>query len=204
MSAEILICNAALREASLNTIASFDEESTEARACKLFYPKVRDEVLRAHPWNFAQKLRTLALLELPDAYDEFKYAYSYPNDCLRINKVRDPLHREAQPFEIMRHPDQDVMVILTDAPNAIAKYTVATENPDIFDAAFERALTLSLSSRLAAGLRKDGKAEQALYQKYMNVLDYARVSDEEEAKDTGREAIPWLNARLGFGEDKEL
>lgn len=196
MSAEADICNAALREAGLNTIANLDELSTEARACKTFYPMIRDEVLRLHAWNFAQKRRSLALVELPQAYDQFEYSYAYPEDCFRLNRITELGKKTTEKYEVMRHPDNESRVVLTDAPSAVATYTATTNNPTMFDSEFERAVILSLAARLAASLRKDLSVEKLLQEKFARTVNSARTADAEEQNPVDEQPTPWLTARF--------
>jgi len=81
-------------------IASFDEDSNEARAVKLLFDPLRDELLRMAPWNCAFNYANLALIcaapgtpENPTAGANvwekgippppWSYEYAYPIDCLR-------------------------------------------------------------------------------------------------------------------------
>jgi len=49
------ICNSALLKIGASTIVSLSDSSVEAEACNEQYTKLRDELLRSHPWNFAMK-----------------------------------------------------------------------------------------------------------------------------------------------------
>jgi len=81
-------------------IADLNEDSPEARACKLLIEPLRDEVLRMAPWNCAFNYQNLSLIcaapgtpENPGAglnvWDKgippppWSYEYAYPSDCLR-------------------------------------------------------------------------------------------------------------------------
>ena len=58
---EVTICNLALARLGDSRIVTFADAKPEAEYCALFYEATRDEVLRAHPWNFATKLVSLPL-----------------------------------------------------------------------------------------------------------------------------------------------
>jgi len=77
-----------------------DEDSPEARNCKLLFESLRDEILRMAPWNCAFNYANLALVcaapgtpENPeggvDVWEKgippppWSYEYVYPTDCLR-------------------------------------------------------------------------------------------------------------------------
>lgn len=194
------ICSMALREAGLTTtIASLDESSPEARACKLFYHNTRDTVLRDHPWNFAQKSKRLSQVAAPDGYDDYDYVYVYPADCIKARVVRASGDKTPREFEVRHHPTEDYRVILTDQAAAILDYTMVAANPDVYDAGFVDALALRLGARLAADLRKDLQTEQALLTKYANFIERARLADKQEGKPDTIEKVPWVEARTVWG-----
>ena len=83
MSSAVDICNIALRKLGASTIMSLDDESEEARLCKLLFPFVRDCELRKYFWSFAIKRVLLpASVEVP----AFGYTtkYNLPSDFLRL------------------------------------------------------------------------------------------------------------------------
>jgi hypothetical protein len=53
------ICNSALIKCGSKTITSISEANKRAELCTIMYPKVRDKVLKSHPWNFAIKRAAL-------------------------------------------------------------------------------------------------------------------------------------------------
>ena len=67
------------------TINSLDENSVQAKQCKLFYATTRDQMLEDTPWNFASGIKQLSLL-VTEVFD-WAYTYQYPSDCLRINRI---------------------------------------------------------------------------------------------------------------------
>lgn len=89
------ICNEALSMAkAFNQIMSLTDDTTEARACYVFYNRTRQELMQAVPWRFLRVQRSLALLGAASGTDEnpdgtadlseegWKYTYAYPCDCL--------------------------------------------------------------------------------------------------------------------------
>jgi hypothetical protein len=80
---KIDLCSRALLKIGANSIASFDEGSTEAEVAASLFPIVRDAMLSLHLWNFATTRSSLArLLEKPIA--DFAHAFQLPGDCLRV------------------------------------------------------------------------------------------------------------------------
>jgi len=101
MTSPVDIANRALSAIGTRSqIATLDEDSNEARNCKLLFDPLRDEVLRMAPWNCAFNYANLSLIcsapgtpENPTAgaqtWDKgippppWSYEYAYPSDCLR-------------------------------------------------------------------------------------------------------------------------
>lgn len=102
MTADVDIANRALSAmGGRDQIADLNEDSPEARACRLLMFKLRDELLRLAPWNCGTTFNNLALIcsspgtpENPTGdptlvwvrgqpYPPWLYEYAYPADCLR-------------------------------------------------------------------------------------------------------------------------
>ena len=50
------ICNMALAFIAKGRISSMDEQTEQARQCKLFYDIVKKDLLRNYTWGFAKKI----------------------------------------------------------------------------------------------------------------------------------------------------
>lgn len=102
MTAPVDIANRALSAmGGRDQIADLNEDSPEARSCRLLMFKLRDELLRLAPWNCATVFNNLALIcaapgtpenptgtptlvwERGQPYPPWLYEYGYPADCLR-------------------------------------------------------------------------------------------------------------------------
>ena len=53
MSSAVKICNEALLRVGAKTITSLDDDTTEAKVCKVVYKSERDELLDEYDWRFA-------------------------------------------------------------------------------------------------------------------------------------------------------
>ena len=85
---EVDVCNMALSHLGVSQgIQSLTppDPSAQGQACALWYPKMRNWLLRAAPWNFAYVSQALA----SDAtvFPGYGYAYQYPNDCVQLVAV---------------------------------------------------------------------------------------------------------------------
>ena len=85
---KIEICNMALTYSGMERIQDIDQATEEARKLKAIYEPSLKSLLEAHPWNFATKRSTLALLEeTPD--NTYSYYFALPTDFIRIIRLSD-------------------------------------------------------------------------------------------------------------------
>lgn len=169
MTSVVEICNLALSNIRAGSINSLDESSLQAQQCKLKYPIFRDFLLAELPWSFNHKIKTLAVLT--DDIFNWNYAYQYPSDCLKINRLIGA-------YEQLSNADSDVISRLIDSqvlPIGNARrgipyqvfniddnkviganeselrvgYSVKTTDPNLFSTSFVLTLSHLLSSELA-------------------------------------------------------
>jgi hypothetical protein len=72
----------ALIKIGAHPIAAFDEGTVEAEVAGHLYAPVKDALLSAHPWRFADRQTKLTRLATEPAAD-FAEAYQLPKDFLR-------------------------------------------------------------------------------------------------------------------------
>lgn len=80
------ICTNALMLLGDSPIASFNENTPRARLCANLYPIAKRAILRAHPWNCAQRRVQLAPLASAPAFD-WRFQFALPGDFLRVVQV---------------------------------------------------------------------------------------------------------------------
>jgi len=85
----IALCSRALLKLGANTLASFDDGTTEAEIAANLYPSTRDALLSAHPWSFATGQLSLAKLSAPPVAD-FSAAFQLPSGFLRALSAGHP------------------------------------------------------------------------------------------------------------------
>lgn len=88
-------CNAALSEiGTRSTITSLEENSTEAINCKIWYHRLRRQLLRCAPWGFARMQLSLSELGdlIPDNTSPYPYLfkYAYPSSTIKFRYVVQP------------------------------------------------------------------------------------------------------------------
>lgn len=201
MPSVVDICNLALSHlGDTGTVASIDppEGSAQSEHCARFYPIARDTLLELHPWNFATRRATLALLDVPTW--TWEYAYSLPSNTLKVLSVLPPHvddDMESEPYETEAGADGSP-VIRTNVPEATVRYTMRVEDPTRFSPLFTEALTRLLAAYLAGPVvkgdagRKAGLAQMQLFEQ---MASRAMVSDSNQRQILRDPVAPWISSR---------
>lgn len=188
-TSEVTICNLALGKLGAGTIIDLDEESTEARVCRLHYAQTRDEVLRSHRWNFAIKPETLVKSATPPTL-WWAFQYALPTDCLRV------LEMNAWDMS-KRHGVWEVegRYLVTNADTAQIRYIRRITDCNLFDSLFVEALALRLASKIAMPVNGSSSIAGALLTEYEKVTGgRARRTDAFEMRSDRQPA--WMYSEL--------
>jgi hypothetical protein len=192
MATDVDICNMALSYLGVRGIITLQDTSQTANKCTLFYESIRDQVLRDHPWNFAEKRASLTLLTsvTPIGYD---LAYQYPADCLKIRRLHQEVTTDTQiDYRVTSQEDavlrQVGRMILTNEADAKAIYTAKITVENLFDSSFIKAFSLKLAAEMAPSLQGKLDAVSTLTALYTKELDKAEASDATE-QEFGTEAL---------------
>jgi len=184
MASETAICNLALALIGSNSIINLSDESKRARLCKQFFPMLRDEMLRGHPWNFAVTEATLAESAATPLYG-FTKIFSLPSDFLRLVSTED--YREGYRLQGGNiHASVDVLRV---------NYIQRVADTERFDPSFVTAFAYRLAMDLALPLSDDNNLRNLMVGSYRNAVSTARSMDAQENPVTPIEADEWLDSR---------
>lgn len=188
----VKICNAALSLIGEKQItnATLSSDTETERQCSLIYPIARDTILRAHPWNFAEKRAALAtLVTTPDF--EFNFYYQLPADCLRVLSLYD----EDLGFRI----EADRRIATSAAPCNLI-YTSAVTDSAQFDPGFTQSLIYHIAAHLAMVLSDNRTLAAELRNQADMELKKAKMFDAQEGTPNSiRVKDSWINSRRGRG-----
>lgn len=149
------ICNEALLFTGTSAfINDLDENTAEAKACKVVYEKTRDALLEKFPWRFTTKRAVLA--PLAETRTGWEYVYALPVDCLaprRIwNGVQVSQDADEIPFDVETFSNGAGVVsglcLVTNQPQAELIYTAANPNPALYSPLFVEALAWAIAVKL--------------------------------------------------------
>lgn len=204
MISKISICNMALLSLGTRAIASLDERTPEAVYCAHHYALALEELLREHPWNFAQRREALAEVPLPESWArEYPRAYAYPADCLHLHTLINEAGARSQDFTVATHAGRTLVLSAIDLP--VAAYTTLMSESAHFDPLFAKALAAKLACNLAPSILKgNGQALQLAAKNYAEAMERAKTADAREGKPyaepegewNGGHDNPWIAARM--------
>ena len=182
---ETSICNSALIKVGADRITSMTEDNRRAQLCNEQFSKVRDEVLRTHPWNFALARAEFSQLTTTPAFG-YSYEYSIPSDCLRILN----LHDETIEWK------QEGNKVLSDSSTIKARYIKRITAPAEYDSIFIEAMALRLAADLAYSLVQSSTLSQNLLAEYERHMALARSIDAQEGTAPDLIDDSFIEARL--------
>jgi len=154
MASKVAIYNLGVTHlGSTALIADVSENSTEARLMNLVFDTCLDAVLRDFNWPFARVTKALQLIA-EDPNINWKYAYRYPVDCLKFQKIlsgiRNDFRETRVPTEIGN--DSTGPLIYSDMSEATGVYTKRVTNTQHFPPDFTMALSFRIAMYIAPAL----------------------------------------------------
>jgi len=184
MSSNVEICNIALSRIGDTLITDLNENSKQARTCKLLYEPERDLLLHSHYWNFAMKRKSLAQLsEAPDF--EYDYQYQLPTDYLRDRE----LYESTANYVI----EGDRLLINEDV--VYLKYIARITDPNKFNPAFLICLALKMGAELSIRLADSKTLKKLTLQEYlMQIREAYRLNAIEGNPPEDMDDTDWQSA----------
>lgn len=196
MASKISIINMALGWLGAPPIAGLTERRPEAIYASQYYDSALEQTLRDHKWNFAQRRRRLAALDVPDGYQGiYENAYALPVDCLHAHTVLDAAENTF-PFIVALAEDGGSKIVLTNVASAYLAYTALVTVPELYDPNFVRAMSRRLAADIAVPILKNNAQKvQEAETLYDRELARAKLADYREGKPEEEEDVSWIQAR---------
>jgi len=187
MPSETDCLNDALGQIGANRITSIDDGSINAEHCKVFYPPLRDGLIRSHHWNFAQKRVQLAVDAQAPAF-EFAFSFTLPADSLKVigytgadpDTTTIPLLEQFNDPNLPRYKIEARKLLTNDGTVSII-YLARITDPNIWDGMFYQLVASWLASKLAKAIMKDAKTSRELLSEAVDlILPLAAAVDGQE------------------------
>jgi len=181
---KVIICNMAIHLLGAKRISALTDGTEEAQILTDVYDYILDEVLAAHPWNFAIKRDTLAELATEPEY-EFENMFQLPNDCLRVIRMED----DDAVFSI----ESDAL--LTDEGEAKIKYIARITDTSKYSPHFVTTLAARLASEIAFPLTNSTSLAEAMFKMYQEKVKTASSCDGQEGTADKVDETSWIDDR---------
>lgn len=175
---ETAVANAALAHIKITATLSIDaDDGFKARTCRLLFPRVRDDLLRRYPWNFAECRDSVAASATKPEFG-FCRSFPLPNDpyCLAVRELP-----QTRRHDRWRVKGRAVYCDLS-APLQII-YTGRITDVSLWDAQFRTAVEYSLASALAWPLAHDRDLGKEMAQLAADSAADAFPADAAEGED---------------------
>jgi len=182
-TSKVSICNTALTMIGADRINSFDEDTSNARACNAIYDQLRKEELISHPWNFATERVQLAQLSSTPAYG-FNYEFSLPTDYLRIIAVQYDYAYRVEDFKLR-----------SDQAPFRCEYIKDVEDVSEFSYAFIQLLTARLALELCYPISNSASLTERMEARYLQKRKWATSADSQEGTPRSIYDDSWTGAR---------
>lgn len=190
ISNETAIANLALTRLGADRITDIDNEQTEnANKIRAVFDFLRDETLRAHPWNFATKRKNFNKLTTTPLYG-FLNEFQIPGDVLRILPVGTGSD-SSQATEYKVEGDK----VLSNDSTFQCKCILRIEDTTKWDASFVEVFATRLQAELAYAIVNNRGLASDLFTLYLSKL--RTIKGIESTEDTNDELTSdlWINAR---------
>lgn len=202
MASRLDIYNQALTAAlSRGTLTSLNAQRPEADICNLWYPLVRDNVLKSASWPSTKRYSRLAVLSTRDTGADwvetdpspgYRFAYGSPQDML----IPRYLH-SYQPFEWEFHAPSNTTAIMTNVENAILHYTSSQTDESTWDTGLTMAVVYALAAHITLPLNGKPALAQSLSQQAEGFVIQAQT-DDANAMDEQPQSMSELISVRGF------
>lgn len=192
------ICNMALAILGQADLSSLTEDNQRAILCNQYYDIVRQQLLRAHDWNFSRGKDQLTLIREDEDARVERYVYNKPAKCLFVTRVFNDgmqFFLKDNLFHLEYDMDLKKEVIRTGLVDAWAEYILDIEDTSIFDSQFIEALAAGIATKIAMSLTGATNLYQLAFQTYQYALDNARYSNKVEKLEVAEFENPFLEER---------
>ena len=202
---DVEICNRALRKFGHKTISNLDEQSQEARDCKLIYNPTRKKLLRAANWNFARKRAKLNRVQLSaNDISRYRFNYALPPKCLYVRNIYIGTHNGAEWIDFKKKflgkefftDNQNRKLLSCELERVLIEYSADIDDPTIFDEEFVNAFVAVLADELCYPLSGKMDKNNELFQR-------AEKSVAEAVASTLNEEISNTEEKSKYLEDYE-
>lgn len=188
MASDVTIVNRALTLLGDKAITNFTDNCKAARLATRDFADERDDLIAAHPWNFAMARASLPANATAPEW-ELARAFDFPVDALRIVEV------SGEDLGYKWQVEGRQIVTDLSAPLAI-KYVRKITDANLMPPYFREALAAKLAWGWAESITGSATIQKAKAEEYGIKLANARSMDGQEGTQGVLDTSTWLDARL--------
>ena len=169
---ELQIHNLALTSIGAAQLVSLADTTPQAVVVKAWYAFCRDSLLRAHPWNFAEKRTTLKPVVGTTPTMDYAYFFDLPSDCLKLRRLSDESVDVAYKVEGRR--------IACDESSISILYTYRITDTTYFDPIFVECFIAYLAWKIAYPIKQSLSLSKSKEQEFKDAFSLAAGIDAQE------------------------
>lgn len=173
MASRVSVCNLALTVLGADRITSLEDNSVNARRLNAIYDSCLEDVLRAHPWNFAIVRQQLSELATSPVFG-YEYEFQLPGDCLRVIEVNDGTN-------LITDYKVEGRKILCGYDDIYIKFIAKVTDPNQYTSQFIFVLASRLAAEVAYAVTNNKETAKQAYQLYALRLQQAKETDAQES-----------------------
>jgi hypothetical protein len=173
LASQVQICNLALTILGADRITAISDNAENAKRLTAIYFSCLEDVLRAHPWNFAIARQQLAQLATTPVFG-YDYEFQLPTDCLRVVEVNDGTNVVTD-FKI------EGRKLLCNYTGIYIKYVSNVTDPNQYTSQFITVFSSRLAAELAYAITNNKSTQEELYKLYLLRLQNAKETDAQES-----------------------
>jgi len=180
------------------TITALTEDSKEARLSNRRFETVRDQVLRAHPWNAVIERKELAQDSAAPAFG-FSYQYTLPTNpyCLRVLSFwNGNVDNEIAAYDSQNMFKVEGRKVLTDETTCRIVYIARITDTEQYDSLLSSTIAHKLASEVAYAITGSNSIAQQMFQLYQARLSEARSMDAAEGMPDKIISDTFINSRF--------
>lgn len=194
------ICNSALSklgEGSDGRITSLTDGSKNANFCNEQYGKLRDDLLRAHRWNFSVQRKELAQSSIIPAF-EYDFQYALPDNWIRtVSVTANDAGVGSIPYKI------EGLFVLASTEQLFMRYVARITDVNTMTSDFRELLATKIAHEGAIPIAQSNTLKQDMKDDLKRIMRRARSVDAIEDFPESRPEGSWVRSR-GRGLRRDL
>lgn len=179
------IANLVAKKLGERAVVDWETDNTKfAKSFRIMYPVLRDGLMRAYVWNFAQKRVALAASATKPAWG-YDNQFPVPSDFVRVNEIDGISDYREEAGHILANTDGPLYLL----------YTHLSEDVTIYDSLFVNYLATLIAYEMNEEITQSNTKKQILGQ---DLAMYKRWAIGVDAKGRTSQGLPpttWLEAR---------